>query len=360
MSAPRTSSLTALVFSSLFSLTSLTLGARGAAAAGWGPWEMRIAGGGELGATSFGIFDLGLRKGPLSIQLLTDTLDLRYAPELRQGRAFVGLRAETFAAGLLISPWTDGAPDPARALYAAYLGLDGGYVRYLPAGLYAGVQGSARLYLFFAQSQTTAAVPGPTPVFTLEGVLGHYTEVSHLWLRAGLDGELTVAMPHVAVEATVRPDWALAPRVEVRGAWARNQDFITRTRLGGLNPYVVPLAGAAWAEFWVESYLALRAGPSLKVRLPSRRGAETRDHSLELAVVSDVAGFDGRTELGFGLLGRWRYGRYSLDAALGYAPWLHRQEGVWRVTGFLLFGTDWSPLRKRPTRPAPPEAPSGK
>lgn len=344
MATPRQISLTAAIFSSLISLT------QAAAAAPGTPWEMRIGGGGELGATSFGIFDLGLRKGPLSIQLLTDTLDLRYAPELKRGRAFVGLRAETFAAGLMISPWTDGAPDPARALYAAYLGLDGGYVRYLPAGFYAGVQGGARLYLFFAQSQTTAAVPGPTPVFTAEGVLGHYTPSSHLWVRAGLDGELTVAMPHVAVEATVRPDWALAPRVEVRGAWARNQDFITRTRLGGLNPYVVPLAGAAWAEFWVESYLALRAGPSVRVRLPSRRVTE---HSLELAAVSDVAGFDGRTELGFGLLGRWRYGRYSLDAALGYAPLVHRQEGISRVTGFLLFGTDWSPLRRPTPKPAP-------
>ena len=75
--------------------------------------------GGEVSATSFGIADLGLRKGPLSLQLYTDTLELRYAPDLARGRYWVAARVEAFAAGLLISPWRDGAPDPARAWGAA-------------------------------------------------------------------------------------------------------------------------------------------------------------------------------------------------------------------------------------------------
>lgn len=311
------------------------------------PWELRIAGGGEVSETRFGIFDLGLRKGPLSIQLFTDTLDVRYAPERSRGRWWIAARAETFAAGLMISPWTDGAPDPSRALTAAYLGAEGGGVAYLPGGLYVGGQAMARLYLFFGQPATTIEVPGPTPVFTVDAVLGHYTPASHVWVRGGFDVELGPVQPHIALEATVRPDWAFAPRVEVRGAWARNQDFITRTRLGGLNPYVVPLAGAGWAEFWVESYLALRAGPSLRIPLPRRGRLTGSPHTLELSAVGDVAGFDGRIEAGFGLLTRWRYARYSLDASLGYAPWLRRREGIPALAGFLLFSVDWSPLRRK-------------
>src|SRR4051812_22609233 len=86
-----------------------------AQAAAWGPWEARGMVGGEASATAFGILDLGLRKGPLSLQLYTDPLELRYAPELAHGRYWLAARLETFAAGLMISPWSDGAPDPSRA-----------------------------------------------------------------------------------------------------------------------------------------------------------------------------------------------------------------------------------------------------
>lgn len=307
----------------------------------FGPWQGRAALGAELSTRSFGIVDLGLRKGPFSIELLTDTLDVRYTPQLRSGRAWVGLRVEAFAAGLLLAPWTNGAPDPGRAWNAGYGGLDGGWVRYLPAGFYAGLQGSARLYLFWATEQTVVAPPGPTPLFTAEGILGHFTPHSHLWVRAGADANQQTAAPHIVAEATVRPDWAIAPRLEVRAAWAMNQDFLMRTRVGGLNPYVVPLAGAAWAEFWVESYVALRGGPSVRARLPGRG-----PHTLELAVVADVAGFDGQTASGFAALATWRYRRLFASGSVGWAPFITRQPGVARTAGFVLIGADWEAFFK--------------
>lgn len=303
----------------------------------WGPWQGRAAVGAELSTRSFGIVDLGLRKGPFSIELLTDTLDLRYAPALRNGRAWVGMRVEAFAAGLMLAPWTNGAPDPGRAWNAGYGGIDGGWMRYLPASFYAGLQGSARLYLFWATEQTVVVPPGPTPLFTAEGVLGHYTAQSHFWVRAGADANLQTVAPHIVAEATVRPDWVIAPRIEVRAAWAMNQDVVMRTRLGGLNPYVVPLAGAAWGEFWVESYVALRAGPSVRTSLPGRG-----PHSLELALVGDLAGFDGQTAAGFAALGTWRYRRLFAQASFGWAPWITRQPDIGRVAGFVLVGADWN------------------
>lgn len=309
---------------------------RAATAAGWGPWQGRAALGAEVSATSFAIFDLGLRKGPLSIELLTDTLDIHFSPSLRSGRAWVGVRVETFAAGLMISPWSAGAPDPSRAWNAGYGGLDGGWQRYLPANFYIGLQGAARLYLFWAREATTVPPPGLTPVFTAEAVLGHYTPESHVSIRAGTDAELDRVAPHFVAEAIVRPGWAIAPRIELRAGWAMNQDAILRTRLGGLNPYVVPLSGAAWAEFWVENYVALRAGPSLRTPLPGRAS-----HSLEIALVSDVVGFDGRTAVGFGSLVTWRYRRLFANASLGWAPWIERQPGIARVAGFVLVGADW-------------------
>lgn len=317
--------------------------AAAAPAAAPAPWQIRFAAGGEVGATAFGIGDIGFRKGAFSIQLFTDTLDVRYAPESQRGRWFVGARIEALAAGLMLSPWRAGAPDLSQALLSGYGELDGGWVAYLPASFYIGAQAAARLYLFFPRPETTIAVPGPTPVFTTELVAGRYTSTSHIWIRAGLDAQPSVASPHIALEAVARPDTVWAPRLELRAAWARNQDRITRTRLGGMNPYVVPLGGAGWAEWWVESYVATRGGLSVRAPLP-------KGHSLEGAILSDVAVFDGGFVQGFALQGRWRYGRYSAEASIGYAPWIQRQEGVSRVAFFALFGGDWADLRRRKPR----------
>lgn len=307
----------------------------------WGPWEGRVMLGGEIAPRSFGILDVGLKKGPLSIQILTDTLDVRLAPELKTGRYWVGARVQTFAAGLMIAPWTAGAPDDTRAWQAGYVGADAGWLRYLPRGVYAGLAGSARLYFFWADERVPVRPPGLTPLFTLDGVLGHHTPSSHLAVRAGADSTFSRLAPHVYVEGVVRPAWAVAPRIEVRAGVAMGQDDIMRTRLGGLNPYVVPLAGAAWAEFWVENYIALRAGPSLRLPLPGRVS-----HTLELAVISDVAGVAGRLTAGFAVLARWQLGRIFLDGAFGWAPWIERQADIGRVSGLLLLGAHWGPFWK--------------
>src|SRR5438270_804899 len=96
--------------------------------------EWRATVGGQLDSDSHGILDLGVRNGAFSAQIFTDTLDLRLAPESAGGRLFIVARGEALVAGLLASPWTNGAPDPARSLWASYAGVEGGFVRYLPRG----------------------------------------------------------------------------------------------------------------------------------------------------------------------------------------------------------------------------------
>ncbi len=206
-------------------------------------------------------------------------------------------------------------------------------MRYLPGSFYAGFGVSERVYLFFARSAaTTIAAPGPTSLLTVDGVIGRYTRESHVWLRGGFDLQGVDAQPHVALEATWRPALEVAPRAELRAGWARGQTFLTRTRLGGLNPYVVPLAGAAWAEWWVESYVAGRAGVSWKNRW------------AEAGLLVDAAAFDGRVVSGFAALGRFTWRRFFVDTTLGWAPFIPRQPGISPVSLWLLFGSDWEPL----------------
>ena len=65
-------------------------------------------------------------------------MDLRWTPSWDHGRGWVAARGQFGAAGLMISPWTDGAPSD--GVRASYVGLEGGVLRYLPRGFYAGGQ----------------------------------------------------------------------------------------------------------------------------------------------------------------------------------------------------------------------------
>ena len=300
-----------------------------------GDWQWHIDGGGELNNDPHGIFDLGFRNGALSLSLFTDTLEVRWAPELLHGRWWVAARVEGFAAGLLISPWTNGAPDPSRALIASYGGAEAGYVRYLPGSFYAGFSASERVYFFFHYPGSSAVPPGPTSLLTVDAAVGRYTPESHVWVRAGFDLEGLTAQPHVALEATYRPSLTVAPRAELRAGWAQGQTDLTRTRLGGENPYVVPLAGAAWAEWWVESYVAGRLGVTWKNRW------------AEVGLAADAAAFEGRIVSGFALLARATWSRYFVDTTFGYAPWIVRQPGYLPLSLFVLAGTDWHDMNAK-------------
>ncbi|RME23993.1 MAG: hypothetical protein D6798_12335 [Deltaproteobacteria bacterium] len=315
-------------------------------AASAGDLEWRAALGGQVDADPHGIADVGVRSGDLSAELLTDTIDLRFQPRGDHGRAWVAARLATFAAGLFISPWSDGAPDPSAALRSSYGGVEAGVLRYLPRGFYTGVQGSARYQVFAALSDTDVAVPPGRPVGDADLVLGWWTAEAQAWSRAGVDawiepGDGGRLAPHVHLQAAVNPAWPIGPLFELRAGAARHQDAVTRTRLGGLNPYVVPVAGAAWAEWWVEDYVATRIG--LGGRIPVN-GAE-----LRLAGFSDAACADGIVSsrpagpwaIGFGGQARLAKGRTHGELIVGHAPWIERQEGVGRTSLFLEIAVDW-------------------
>ncbi len=298
-----------------------------------GGWERRGALGAQVDPSPHGVLDLGLRRGDFSAQLLTDTIDLRWSPEGARGRWWIAARGELGAAELLFSPWTDGAPDPSRALAAYYGGIEGGWLRYLPRGFYAGAQARVRYYGFTALEGNSDPPPAPRPLAVPELLAGYWSPSIQGWVRGGASLSPGFAAPHIAGQLSLRPSWRVAPLAELRAGAAEGQDFLTRTRLGGLNPYVVPLAGAGWAEWWVEDYAAARLG--LSWRPPLERG------TLSLGAAADHARFDGQTASGFaGLLG-WQRGRWLAEGALGFAPWIERAEDLSAAAGWLLLSADW-------------------
>jgi hypothetical protein len=271
----------------------------------------------------------------------------------------------------MISPWASGAPVPEAALTAFYAGAEGGRVRYLPGGLYVGIDGQARWWWFGDLDTIDRVVPRGQARGEAAASLGWWSEQGQAWLRAGahvapdagriaLDSPLFTrepgapiraaglgatgqpVQPFVQLVAKTRPaGWTVAPRGELRAGWSQGQDAVSRTRLGGLNPYVVPVAGAAWAEFWVDTYAAARLGPSLELG------------SLRVDAVVDAAAWRSATDwgrnpaptpvthaVGFGLLTRVKPNRLRVDLDAGLAPWLPRQEGIaWSVWSAV--SVDW-------------------
>lgn len=306
-----------------------------------GAWEWRTEGGGEANADPHGILTVQIREGPMTFSLYTDTLDLRYAPEFEQGRAWFAARFQGGSAGLMMSPWTDGAKDPANALRAFYGGAEAGAIVYGPRGTWVGIQAMLRLHFFASMPKTTRYIPGSRFIATGDLLAGIYRPWIDAWVRAGFDLS-EVTSPHIQGQArfTIPAKGEAArwsPILEFRGGWAKNQDEVTLSRLGGLNPYVVPLAGAAWAEFWVQDYAATRVGPAF------------RFDPVTIAPVVDIVWFNGdeapgRTEVGIGLISEIHISESQhLDVQFGYAPTVEREQAV-AMSGYVLYTTDWRPL----------------
>ncbi len=103
------------------------------------------------------------------------------------------------------------------------------------------------------------------------------------------------------------------------------EDDLTRTRIGGMNPYSLWIPGTPWAHYLSEDYLGgsgslhfgvvdgLELGPLLSavvLRDPHRTGA-------------DEAG----VAWGAGLLVDWRFGAWQVDARGGFSPSLADASG---------------------------------
>lgn len=301
--------------------------------------EWRLTLGGEFNPVSHGIFDLGFRRGPFSVEILTDTLDIRYAPDFSRGRAWAALRAEGGAAGLMLSPWTDGAPDPSRALLASYGGVELGGLRYLPHGFYAGAGTALRLYTFGPFSdQTSIEIPANTTYASADLYLGFYSSSFEGWSRVGVEaeGSRISQQAHIHLQGRVPLGAGLELRSMVNGGMAENQGIISLTRLGGLNPYVIPLAGAGWAEWWVEDYLTARVGIGY------------RAEHYELSAFADGAAFEGREALGAGAAVKVYFKRlWAVEGQFGYAPSIPRQEGVGRTSVYVLLSRQWGGFRQK-------------
>lgn len=283
-------------------------------------WDFAV--GGQVDPPFHGVARFAWERGPVRFLYDTDTVDLRWQPRFSRGTAWVAGRVQLGAAGMMIAPWTDGRPDPDRARLGLYQQVEIGAQRWLPAGLWAGASLTARAWQEVALASTVGSVAGPAAHLSPTASVGWWRPFAEAQVHGGVDvvipwdGAPATVAPRVAGFARTRLPGVVVPLAEVRLGWAEGQDDRLKTRLGSSNPYVVPLAGAAWAEWWVEDYAALRGG------------VIAQSAPVDVGLVVDGAAFDGDRAVGFGALVRARLPKgFGVQLDAGWAPWLERSAG---------------------------------
>ncbi len=361
----------------------ILLWCRAVPAAASTPTEWRALGGALLETSSHGEVDVGLRRGPWRLELYTDTLQAAYSPELSRGRVWAALRAQGGAAGLMITPWTEGNLDPSRALSASYLGPELYWVRYLPAGIYAGLGGSLSAWRFGSMPTTTRAVPPWALVARSRILLGYYHPSGSVEVSGGIDrvdhpgsavfedASFSGALVQSAAELSggYRPRAWLAPRIEVFAGTSTGRGELLATRVGGSMPYGIPLAGTGWSELWVQRHMVLRwalfagnpdAAPgsgvgaeavvppqdtALRVRAGLRLDVGVLGGVIPIARPAGTAA-PPEAQLVVGAAANVVIRRRAVWAQTEIARASLQGQGRWPVTVMIRVGRDWRPIQQ--------------
>ena len=137
------------------------------------------------------------------------------------------------------------------------------------------------------------------------------------WARAG-------RQVHEALRLQTRLEWG----------FARGVDDLDRWRVGGLNPWVVPLPGAGWPAFLADAYAYLDVSAHVRVAREVEAGlvlATTTLRDPERVGARDWGATPSVTAFLDARLGPWQ-----LDARLGYAlpsPWQAERPHVGLLLG---------------------------
>lgn len=107
---------------------------------------------------------------------------------------------------------------------------------------------------------------------------------------------------------------------EEHASYGAGEDDLTRNRIGGMNPYVVPVAGLPWAAFLSEDVVSVRAALHLRPRADSSHEFGV---GLDGAIVSDARRNGDRSHVsgagGGYAFADLRFGRWAVHGRVAYA-----------------------------------------
>jgi hypothetical protein len=341
----------------------------------------------ETGTHGWGLINYRLGGLPRGAQFVLDynSESLRLAYEkvsVAGGKLELGgeVKGEALLAGVLTDYYRHGRSVPQAGFNASYISA-GGYLKSIQSPHYLELALTGRRWFFNKQGATGALFTLPPEIWVGE-VRARYTlwmvdPDPSLWeahrpfprvsgwafgLEAGLDfrsaaqdwgaRDVRVLDPpdyrnHPGSVVVQVKQWFyggvyIHPRLRVQVAetavsmW--NEDDLVRVRIGGMNPYVVPLAGAPWASF-----LAGReASADLSLHIRTWRELETGVVG-DIVVVDDFdrTGNPSRPSLLFGAaaFGDFRYKAWQFDLRAGWCPTIAKGDlTAWSVLGSVGWG----------------------
>lgn len=306
-------------------------------------------------------FDPWIAEGSPSIVLDTDTLrlgltEMRLSPRWRLGFEAAG---EYGVAGLLTDYYVDGDAIPGRGFLASYAEAGARLKRLFDGGAWSEVTLTGRKWFFDRRDTTDPALELPPDTWVLMPRLhlGWWGLADDAGFRArhrffprlrgfaaGLDlgvdlrsdagawGALgagdrradrnTPSDPIFIARQWLRAGLPLAAwlRVEVeqRAGYGVGEDDLTRSRVGGANPYVVQVPGAPWAAWLADRYVGGR------LALPLRIVADVELAPTAAAVWLRDPGRIGADDVGLvwgaGANVDARFGRWQVDLRGGVSP----------------------------------------
>jgi len=331
--------------------------------------------------------------GRLSVEVNTDTVRLRAADlSLWGGRLRLGVHVgfEVLFAGLLMDYYRLGVRDASRGFNASY--AEGGASAKLHFAPYQTLElvVDVRKW-FFSRGQADQAFELPAAAWVAEPRL-RYTlwhvqadrslaERHRLFPRIhgvaaglvlGLDARSSVRdwgarttpsfeppdrrneprQTSWLLQQWLRAGYRLHDRLRLQLAqtafFATGVDDLSRARVGGLNPYVVPLAGAPWAAFLADKVVAVQG--SAHVRLFGKAEVGVLGDLVWLDDLERTGSSDAGLMAGVGLFADLRLGAFQIDLRAGWTPTVDWQASRGQFGIFGALGWQWSRL----SRPATP------
>lgn len=313
------------------------------------------------------------------VEYNTDTLrvGLSDVPLGERTRLGVTLTGEYAFAGLLVDHHVEGENQPERGFLASYVEGELWLKHHYPRSAWSELSVTGRRWFFARSDETDPALVLPPEAWVLSPTLrlgwwrlapdAGWRDRHRLFPRLrgfafGVEGGVdlrSAARPWGAIgPAFARPDprndpsaiiprvrqWALlgvplGPRarieIEERAGIGFGEDDLSRVRLGGQNPYSVPVPGAPWAAWLSDAFVAGRLSAPVEVA----RGVELGPTAAAVWLRDPER--DGGREAGLvwggGATASLAWGTWQLDLRGGVSPSAAREGASWS----LWLGVGW-------------------
>ena len=143
----------------------------------------------------------------------------------------------------------------------------------------------------------------------------------------------------------LRAGFTVHPRVRVQvdetASWMDGADDLVRLRVGGLNPYSVPLVGAPWVGYLASKVAAVDVSVHVRVK-----GAQEVGVLVDGVALDDADRTGGPTArpavlAGIGAFADLRCGAWQIDLRGGWSPTLRPNTVAGGYTLWASFGRAW-------------------